>query len=196
MISIVAWGGLSSPPRVAAAVDQPVTILMYPAKAPPAAAVFVRVRIVNTGSDSFRECRRVDGQIVPDGHCLILGYRFWRTPARMALQSIDAVKVLATGEILAPGASVERTVRLQTPRSRSRNVKDHVLHMYLVRGPRDALEWTHVSVPLSPGAVPVAVRLREWVTLFLLALYVSSLAWAVWRAVREWWMQEVPACLR
>jgi hypothetical protein len=195
MMGIATWGGLSQSPSLAGT-DQALTILSYPAEAPAASAFFVRVRIVNTGRESLPECQVVDGRIVSDGHCLVLGYRFWRAPKRMAIPSIEPANLLATREVLAPGASVERTVRFQTPRRPPRNVEQHVLHVYLVRGPRDALEWTHIAAPLSPGSVPAAVRLREWVTLLLLAIYVSSLAWAVWRAVRGWRMREVPACSR
>jgi hypothetical protein len=194
MVGIATWGGLAPSPGLPA-LDGALTVLNYLPEAPAAAAFFVRVRVANTGREPLRQCQVVDGKIVSDGPCLVLGYRFWRAPKKMALPSIDLVNLLTTGEVLASGASLERTVRLQTPRRPPRDGQQHVLHVYLVRRERDASEWTHIAVPLSPGPVPATVRLREWVTLLLLATYVSSLAWAVWRAVRGG-KQEVPACSR
>jgi hypothetical protein len=187
------WINPTAPAVLADAAGQDLSVVRYPAPMPPASPVPLRVRVENTGSEPLIRCRVVHGSIVSDGACVVLGYRFWRAPKRLNIRSVDTVALLAPGEVLAPGASVERTVQLRSPRWPPRHGGEVVVHIFLARGRGDALHWSHATAPVSLGTVPTGVWLREWMTRLLFVSYILGLTWALWRALRRN-TSELPAC--
>ena len=191
---VVAWGSLSASTGPGPAAGSELTVLSHSSQAPASSAFFVRVQVVNTGTEPLGRCHVVNERIAPEGPCVLLGYRFWRAPKRLTIPSIDRAEFLRPGETLAPGSHVDRTVRLQTPRGGPRGEEQPLLHLYLIRGAGHALEWTHLAVPILPGPVPASVWFRELGTRLLFGVYVLGLLWALRRAVRGGRKGGAPAC--
>jgi hypothetical protein len=161
--------------RAAEAPRIELTVLGYPKEVPAASSFYVRVKLANTGTVPVRGCVVELGRIVSKEPCLTLGYRFWRAPRRLGVPSVDTLQVLSRREVLSPGQTVERAVRLVS----SRQIDQGAIHLYAISGRLDELAWVHATLPITVGAAPFEVRRREVVTQALFALYVLGIGWAL-----------------
>ena len=172
---------IASTPRTESAESPRVelTVLQYPAEVPAFSSFYVRVKLVNAGSTPLRGCVVEMSRIASEDPCLTLGYRFWQTPRRLDVSSVDTVQVLSRRDALSPGQSVERTVRLVSPRRSGTGE----VHLYAISRRADGLEWVHEPVPIVVGRAPFEVRRREMITLALVAVYLGGSGWALVRIV-------------
>ena len=172
---------LPAPPQAAEPQGLELTILNAPTEVPAFSSFYVRVRLVNTGAGPFRGCLIELGKMISKEPCVFLGYRFWKTPTRFKVDSVDPLQILQHSDILDPGESLERSVRLVSPRQS----RTGTLHLYAIGGRPDALAWVHQSLPLTVGPAPFEVRRREVVTLALVGVYLLGVAWALLRLARN-----------
>lgn len=167
--------GLPSPAAELPRIE--LTVLKAPKEVPAFSSFYLRVRIRNTGKVPLRGCVVELGQITSRQPCLTLGYRFWQAPRRLKVPSVDTVQVLSRRDVLGPGESLERSVRLVS----SRQTGDGTLHLYAISGHHDELAWVHEPLPITVGPPPFEVRRREIVTLSLVGLYLLGVTWALVR---------------
>jgi hypothetical protein len=144
---------------------------------------YLRVRLTNTGPLPVRGCVLEVGRIISEDPCVMLGYRFWRAPRRLDVASVDTVQVLSRREILAPGESIERNVRVVS----ARQMGNTQLHVYAVSQWRDGLAWTYRPVSITIREPSFEVKRREFVALALLGVYLGGLGWALVRIARSFY---------
>src|SRR5262249_25409818 len=110
-------------------------VIRSPAEVPASTDFSIQVRVVNTTMEPIGHCRIDNYNVHSESACIVLGYRFWRTPKRETLASVDTVALLREGQRLGPGESIERKVTLQSPRGGPRGSDEAVLNLYLIQGP-------------------------------------------------------------
>ncbi len=169
------------PSRAAEPPALELTVLNAPKEVPAFSSFYVRVRLANTTASPLRGCLIELGRMISKEPCVFLGYRFWKAPTRFKVDSVDPIQILQHSDILDPGESLERSVRLVSPRQSSTGT----LHLYAISGRPDALAWVHQPLPITVGPAPFEVRRREVVTLALVGVYVLGVAWALLRLAKN-----------
>ncbi len=167
-------------PAASSAADLPrieLVVMNAPKEVPASSSFYVRVKLVNVGTVPVRGCVVELGRIISPDPCLTLGYRFWQVPRRLEVDGVDTLQFLSRRDVLGPGESLERSVRLVS----SRRTGAGTLHLYAISGRPDELHWIHRPLPITVGVPPFEVRRREIVTLALFALYVLGVGWALLR---------------
>jgi len=170
-------------PLSVGAVDPPsieLEILGHPKEVPASSSFYVQVKLTNAGTVPVRGCTIELGQVVSPDPCLALGYRFFKAPRRLDVASVDTVQVLSRREVLAPGQSIERSVRLVS----SRQSATGQVHLYAISGQPGALVWSHEAFTIVVAEASYEAKRRAMTTLALFAIYVAGVGWALVRIAK------------
>jgi hypothetical protein len=150
-------------------------LLDYEKQAQAFSTLSVRVQITNDGAAPLSECPRSEAEPSVTPGCVAVAYRGSRRPPQLAFSRLERAPFLPGVMPIAPGATLETTVQVETPR----RAKDYVVYLYLVTGAGGQLAWAETVLRVKVGDPPPAIAGNIRRTRLLAAIYVLGTSGAV-----------------
>ena len=163
--------------RVSSAAGEPsLVILDYEKDAKAFSTFSVRVRITNDGPAPLLECATSPADRAGADGCVAVAYRGARRPPQLTFSRLERASFLPGVVPIAPGATINTTVQIATPR----RAKDYVVYLYLVSGAGGGdLTWAETMLRVKVGEPPPEIARNIRRTRLLAAVYLGGTSAAV-----------------
>ncbi len=155
-------------------------VVGYPTEVEGLSSFYVRVDIANHGTHPLRPCETSQDDASASETCVTVAYRKDKRPPRFAFSRVEVVPVLPTIVRVAPGETVERTVRIPTPDQGGA----YLVYLYLITGEAKQLIWKEVPIRVHIKRRAPEATQRIWVVRALLALYGLGIGGTLYWAMR------------